>query len=212
MTTPVNEVRISTGLTGKLVGIDALSVSCFNSVCDTYSANPKSVCFRCYGRNYESFRPAVRKRYEINLSILERELTDEEVDGIARQIKPRWNETRNRPNPFRLNSFGEIQNFHHVQNYFRIARARPDVQFALWTKRTEAFWFAGIPDNLVLVYSAPYVDVIPATPGFFHHTFVVFSKPESIPSYMVVCRGKTCADCQSCYSRSTSHFIGEVLK
>lgn len=208
-------LKVSTGLTGKLKSINALSVSSFNPVCDDRVdlATPASVCGHCYARRYERIRPSVRKVYEENLEILSRWLLQsKDIPEITPRVYG------GRQMPFRFNAFGEVVNETHWRNLVEICKFYPWITFGLWSKNLKFEWIARTPklENMILVYSSPVIGqpVNFGEPNPFDHVFTVYPKGAKIPDDAFPC-GNSCRDCLVCYMPSDNlvpYHVAEILK
>ena len=198
---------ISTGLTGKLKGIDALSVSAYNPVCDKLALDPTLVCHQCYARQYESFRPIVHAAYEDNTELLTGSfLADAELPTINAPV-------------FRFHAFGEIINTTHYVNLRRIAGRNPETTFALWSKRDIASWGYQRKPNLIHVTSSPVIGqrrtdstIAPIDAPFYDYEFTVYRTMADVPDDAFLCHGKTCLDCMHCYQKGNTYHVAELLK
>lgn len=145
----VTGLHVSTGLTGKMQGIKCITTAC--------TANPNcielhqcgGVCEHCYAFRYLNMRPNVRKCYEKNTKTLSDSLID--VTFLPTFM----------PNEFvRFESFGDLVNFTHIENYILIAFKNPKANFVLFTKQRNllerffTLYDVKKPSNLSIVSSA----------------------------------------------------------
>lgn len=186
-------ITISRQHRGKMEGIHAINTSSLsNPFCNRMAKAQGTVCEKCYARQAMSYRPILRRIYQDNGDLLSsRKLSIREIPIIEDRI-------------FRFHSFGELLNDVHYENLWTIAAYNPQTMFALWTKRPELTFKA--PDNMVLIYSNPYVDGEPLIPEYFDKCFTVITDESKVN-----CRGR-CIDCRMCYSRKTHGFIYTLIK
>lgn len=206
-------VKIST-MTGKLKGVPSVNTSPLdNSFCERMSKAKGSICSKCYSRRMVSgIRKNCRNGWRNNGEILStRILSDAEIRVLRLDEKAPHGIVR-------FSAHGELINVIHCKNLLQIARAYPELTFALWTKRLdvvhECLHEISKPGNLVIIYSNPAVDaVIPVTGIQVRYPFVdkVFNVI-SQDSDAVNCGARSCATCQLCYSKSTTSVIIEKLK
>ena len=124
---------------------------------------------------------------------------------------------------YRFESFGDIINATHLENYVRIAERNPYTVFALWTKNIwildEVFNKKCIkkPDNMRIVVSSPLLnkplELDRQKYWMVDHIFTVFDK-ECIKSHNIVinCGSRSCLGCQICYHNDTEFYVNEKLK
>lgn len=145
----ITGLHVSTGLTGKMQGIKCITTAC--------TANPNcvelhqcgGVCEHCYAFRYLSLHPNVRKCYERNTKALSDGLIDV-------TFLPTFS-----PHEFvRFESFGDLVDFTHVENYLLIAFKNPNTNFVLFTKQRNllerffTLYDVKKPSNLSIVSSA----------------------------------------------------------
>lgn len=145
----ITGLHVSTGLTGKMQGIKCITTAC--------TANPNcvelhrggGVCEHCYAFKYLRMRQNVRKCYERNTKTLSDSLIDV-------TFLPTFT-----PHEFvRFESFGDLVNFAHIENYLLIAFKNPKSNFVLFTKQRNllerffTLYDVKKPSNLSIVSSA----------------------------------------------------------
>lgn len=202
-------------MTGKLKGVPAINTSPLdNPFCERMSQAAGSICSFCYSRKMVAgIRRNCRKGWRSNGEILStRLLSDEEIRALRLDEKA----------PFgivRFSAHGELINQVHCRNLIAIARAYPELTFALWTKRLdvvhECLHEISKPVNLVIIYSNPAVDaVIPVTGIQVRYPFVdkVFNVVAKGSDADVNCGARSCATCKLCYNKDTTSEIIEKLK
>jgi hypothetical protein len=203
-------------MTGKLKGIPAINTSPLdNPFCERMSQAAGSICSKCYSRRMVSgIRKNCRTGWKTNGEELSsRLLTVSEIKALRLDEKAPYGIVR-------FSAHGELINYKHAYNLIKIAQLYPALTFGLWTKRldvlSEVFVEAEIekPDNLVVIYSSPFVDkdcsiiAIQAVYPFVDKVFSVMSKDNGD----VNCGARSCALCQLCYSKSTTPVVIEKLK
>ena len=183
-------------MTGKLAGITGINTSSLdNEFCQAMSQRKGNVvCKYCYAnRNLSTFRKNCREAWKNNGKTLSSGILDEEhLPKIKTPI-------------VRFNGYGELINKTHLLNIFNICRVNPDVQFTLWTKRFRLVqkYLDQKPDNLILIYSNPYLDKPSILPKGFDKTFNV--KTENCTA-RINCSG-ACRDCMICYRASNKTVV-----
>ena len=121
---------------------------------------------------------------------------------------------------FRFESFSDLQNLNHLQNLYRIARANPKTQFALWTKNLKLIQEEKCPKNVNIILSSPFlndtsigqimIDRVKAKTGCKH--VKVFSVYDEEHIQNQNCE-KHCITCLKCYrAKDKNQFIVEHLK
>lgn len=197
--------------TGKMAGVNSISTSVLlNARCAKNAAIPGSICAHCYAMRYAGFRPALRRKLEMNTLLYARYVVPVEWLPVINDLI------------FRFESFGDLNNAIQVENYFNIARKNSAVTFAQWTKNPDyiaAAIAAGNekPENVIVVYSSILKNVcnndITARYPFIDKIFTVYS-----PAYIAAnnidinCGARSCLGCQRCYNKNTEMYISEKLK
>ena len=197
---------------GKMNGIKSISTSCAtNPHCIKRQKDGCSVCSKCYANTYLKMRKGLKEHIEENSIILSQTVLD------GREI-PVMNDL-----VYRFESFGDIINATHLENYVRIAERNPYTVFALWTKNIwildEVFNKKGIkkPGNMRIVVSSPLLnkplELDREKYLMVDHIFTVFDK-ECIKSHNIVinCGARSCLGCQICYHNDTEFYVNEKLK
>lgn len=99
----------------------------------------------------------------------------------------------------RLESFGDLGSVTAARNAIRMARHNPSVRFALWTKNPGLLYHAivaegGKPENLVTVYSSPFIGETETLPekymACFDHRFTVYREKQT--SEKLNCGARSC--------------------
>ena len=123
-------------------------------------------------------------------------------------------------NAFRLDSFGDIINDIHYENYMNIINKNPQTNFALWTKRVNIAhkWLDKYskPSNLILIYSNFHINN-PLTeldlPKKFNKIFSAFEPKFVEENEVEINCGKFCIDCMKCYEpEDDTIFMNEFVK
>ena len=117
----VTGLKISDHMTGKMEGIKCITSACtVNDHCKSLHTN--GICKHCYAFRYLNLRPNVRKCYERNSKVLSNEMDVSFMPSF-------------RHGDFvRLESFGDLINRNHIENYLLICFKNPHTNFALFTK------------------------------------------------------------------------------
>lgn len=144
----ITGLHVSTGLTGKMQGIKCITTACTTNPNCVELHQCGGVCEHCYAFKYLSMRPNVRKCYERNTRVLS--------NGLDVTFLPTFTH-----NEFvRFESFGDLVDFSHIENYLLIAFKNPKVNFALFTKQRNllerffTLYDVKKPSNLSIVSSA----------------------------------------------------------
>lgn len=206
-------LSVSQGLTGKMSGIPAVTSSMLcNESCQSFMNIKGSVCEKCYTKKYLSARPNSEKCYRENTDLLSSSL-------IPIKQLPFINAAL-----CRLESFGDITNTTHLQNYINLIRKNNHCMFSLFTKNyTVVFDFFKEhkqPRNLSLVISSlmlntPFdITTISQLPLTNVKIFTVYTKKHADKNGITVTCGKNrCIDCQRCYKRNKAPiYVSELLK
>lgn len=145
----ITGLHVSTGLTGKMQDIKCITTACTTNPNCVELHQCGGVCEHCYAFRYLNMRPNVRKCYERNTSVLSNDLLD--VTFLPSFM----------PNDFvRFESFGDLVDFTHIENYLLIAFKNPSTKFALFTKQRNllerffTLYDVKKPSNLSIVSSA----------------------------------------------------------
>ena len=206
-------LSISQGLTGKMSGMPAITSSMLcNEHCQKLSLITGSVCEKCYTLKYLQSRPSVDKCYRENTELLTKSV-------IPVHQLPFINAAM-----CRLESFGDIINATHLQNYINLVKKNNHCVFSLFTKNyTVVFNYFKThkqPKNLSIVISSlllnqPFdVNCLNETNITNVKIFTVYTKAYAKGNGVVINCGKNrCIDCRRCYkSNKTPIYISEILK
>ena len=205
-------LSVSQGLTGKMTGMPAITSSMLcNEHCQKLSNIIGTVCEKCYTMKYLKSRPAVEKCYAENTELLTSSV-------IPIKQLPFINATM-----CRLETFGDIVNATHLQNYINLIKKNNHCMFALFTKNyTVVFDYFKThkqPKNLSLVISSLLLDEpfgLEFLPEYLTNVkiFTVYSKPFAKGNNVTINCGKNrCVDCRRCYTKNKNPiFISELLK
>lgn len=197
---------------GKMAGIPSIGTSCaHNPWCIKRRENGESVCSHCYADTYLKMRRSLKERLADNAAILTTRLL------VGREI-PVTNSL-----VFRFESFGDLYNAIHLENYVLICERNPYTKFGLWTKNIwildEVFNKKGIkkPDNMSIVVSSPMLnkemEIDRARYWFVDHVFTVYDKHYIEEHHVNInCGARDCLGCQRCYHKDTEFVINEKLK
>lgn len=205
-------LSVSQGLTGKMTGMPAITSSMLcNEHCQKLSNIIGTVCEKCYTMKYLKSRPAVEKCYAENTELLTSSV-------IPIKQLPFINATM-----CRLETFGDIVNATHLQNYINLIKKNNHCMFSLFTKNyTVVFDYFKThkqPKNLSLVISSLLLDEpfgLEFLPEYLTNVkiFTVYSKPFAKGNNITINCGKNrCVDCRRCYTKNKNPiFISEILK
>jgi len=194
-------MRISK-MSGKLEGLRSINTNPLtNNFCKAMSKNKMFICSKCYSiRMLSTYRKTCVNAFEENSKILSKPLKEIPV------INDKY---------FRFSSHGELINMTHLENYLKIARANPNTIFTLWTKRKDLIrrYQGEIPENVVMIYSNPYVNKPLPVPDGFDKIFSVFTKEYAEKNNISInCGGKKCLECLICYHKNSDKIINELIK
>jgi len=207
-----NGILWETVHSGKMSGIASIGTSCAsNPHCIERRKNGESVCSKCYASTYMKMRESLKKHLEENAEILTtRYLTDREIPFINANV-------------YRFESFGDLHNDIHLENYIAICKMNPFTRFALYTKN---IWILDSvfnskcikkPSNLSIVVSSPLLNTVLDLDReqywFVDHVFTVHTKEDIKANNIEInCGAKNCLGCQICYNTNTEYFVREKLK
>lgn len=210
----VNNAKETVGLhftikhTGKMEGMQSLSTSCLcNTYCKSRSADVKTVCKHCYAQRqmymYKNLEKCLRKNTEL---LNNRILNDEEIPLINAAY-------------FRFESFGDLNSWIQVANYFNMCNKNKNVHFALWTKNPWIIHEAiskgyKKPNNLQIILSSVILNVQAETKyDFIDKIFTVYDKDYIKENDIVInCGSKSCLACHQCYVKNNVRYVNEKLK
>lgn len=197
---------------GKLLGINSIGTSCHgNPHCQKRRENGCSVCSHCYADTYMKMRKSLKEHLEDNAKILTTRLLEGRDIPVTNDFI------------FRFESFGDLYNDMHLENYIRICNANELTMFALWTKNTwildSVFNAKGIkkPSNLSIVVSSPntneQLELDREKFWFVDHVFTVYDKKFIKENNIDInCGANSCLRCRLCYNTDTEFYIREQLK
>lgn len=201
-----------TNHSGKMKGINSIGTTCAtNPHCIKRMENNESVCSKCYASTYMKMRKALKEHLEDNARILTTELLEgREIPVTNSQI-------------YRFESFGDLHNATHLENYVRICERNSYTKFGLWTKNMwildEVFNEKGIekPENLSIVVSSPMLNGVMEFDRnkywMIDHVFTVYDKKFIEENDIEInCGSRDCLGCQQCYHTDTEFYIKEKLK
>ena len=198
----MNQIHIST-MSGKLKGIKAINTNTLtNKFCVSMHKSKKDnvICKKCYSYYMlQTFRKNCTEKFEYNSNLLSTKIIRfENIPYINDKI-------------FRFHGHGELINNTHLINLINVVNKNYDTIFTLWTKRLNIInhYFKNNkkPDNLILIYSNPFIDTICKLPKHFDKTFNNVSKDsKSINCF------QNCIDCRLCYTHNKTSVIIEKVK
>ena len=210
---PCKLLSVSHGLKGKMEGMPAITSSMLcNETCAKLRATPGTVCEKCYTLKYLQSRPSVEKCYRENTELLTKSI-------IPIHQLPFINAAM-----CRLESFGDIVNATHLQNYINLIKKNNHCVFSLFTKNyTVVFNYFKThkqPKNLSIVISSlllntPFdINALTQINLTNIKIFTVYTKAYVRENSIVINCGKNrCIDCRRCYKlNKTPIYIAELLK
>ena len=210
---PCKLLSVSQGLTGKMAGMSAITSSMLcNEHCQKLSKITGSVCEKCYTKKYLSCRPSVEKCYEDNTKLLTESI-------IPMKQLPFVNAAM-----CRLETFGDIVNATHLQNYINLIKKNNHCMFSLFTKNyTVVFNYFKEhkqPKNLSIVISSlllnePFnISKIKDLELANLKIFTVYTKAYANKNGVIInCGRNRCIDCRRCYTKNkTPIYVSELLK
>ena len=210
-------IELTTDHTGKMLGMQSLSTSCRkNPGCIRNSKIPGSICEKCYAQTMLTMYKDLDAKLDRNTEALTKKVIDwDDLPIINCQI-------------FRFESFGDIHNEVHLQNYINIAKKNPGCMFTLWTKNYQTaynyFKENECPDNFTLIISSLFInkqqDLEPFKKlGRFRKgqlkVFTVYSYDyirDHYDTLNINCGSRLCMGCQLCYRKNEVEEINEILK
>lgn len=205
-------LSVSQGLTGKMTGMPAITTSMLcNAHCQKLSNIIGTVCEKCYTMKYLKSRPAVEKCYAENTDLLTTSI-------IPIKQLPFINAAM-----CRLETFGDIVNTTHLQNYVNLIKKNNHCMFSLFTKNyTVVFDYFKThkqPKNLSIVISSLIINEpfeLEFIPDYLTNVkiFTVYSKPFAKGNNVAINCGKNrCVDCRRCYTKNKNPiYVSEILK
>lgn len=212
--TSVGTVSVSTQMTGKMQGVEAISTSpLLNPFCQASCKLKGAICKHCFAQRAIKMYKGLKASLERNFAILTVHLLNKN-DAMC----IRFNSVIGR-----IEAFGDVANVKHARNYIRIVRANKNVRFAVWTKNPgiwdKAIEIEGKPRNLSMVLSSRYENTIAKDYEKFSwvdYVFTVYTKEylEEHSEITINCGAKKCMACQQCYRRHKDgvRFINELRK
>ena len=207
-------VRVSTGLSGKMLSLFAIStISLVNQFCLSRMKNDKLVCSKCYVS--ESLRIDGILQYTQNMFILtkgllpislipvldiefakrkiERELRKNQKSGKISITDSEIADIISKNPLCRFESMGDLACTVQARNYLSIARMNNGFDFALWTKNPAVLAYAidtdSKPVNLATVWSMSRVNLMDTTnkyDKYFDHKFIVVDNDKTRDDYLAM--------------------------
>lgn len=185
---------------GKMTNIRSLSVSSSSKFCEKMQKKKGYICQYCYAKRFEAFRPDTKAKLLRNLKALSSETI----------LLPKLNDRF-----FRFNSFGELQNKRHLDNYVQMARKNKGTVFTLWTKRSRLimsyFMANDKPKNLIVVYSSLKINRREEIPFGCDKVFTVYEREFAEKNKIKINCEARCFECLKCYSKKGPRYINEIL-
>ncbi len=202
----VSPVHISDSMSGKMAGVPSISTSCLdNPICRARMQINGSVCKKCFAAATLKRYTAAGRAMSANYALLTGRLLDADEMPIFGNVAI-----------VRIESFGDVANVTQARNYVRIIKANPAVTFAWWTKNPGIVAAAfkvegGKPDNVVMIESSPFLNVVKPLSAGMDKTFTVYDKIAAA-NVEINCGARSCAGCRRCYSKATGATVSELLK
>ena len=206
-------LTVSQGLTGKMANMPAVTSSMLcNENCQRLTQIKGSVCEKCYTKKYLKARPSVSARYKENSELLSSSI-------IPKNQLPFINAAY-----CRLETFGDIINATHLQNYINLVKKNNHCTFSLFTKNyTVIFNYFKThkqPKNLSIVISSlllnqPFdISILTGTNLTNVKIFTVYTNTYAKSNGVIINCGKNrCIDCRRCYTKNkTPIYVSELLK
>lgn len=209
----------------KMEGFNSCSTSCKdNAGCAARAKIPGSICEKCFAQQQLARYGSLEDSATRNSAILRRVVIAPAVWAeVKRFDKAGPNATAT--GAFRFESFGDLDNsaagVTQAVNYIMIAKAFPNVHFAIWTKAprilAKAFELVGKPANLRAVLSSLYENRVDAIPEGLHKWFdgrftVWASKAAATAAGVEINCAKHCSTCMKCYTGEGWQEIHELEK
>ena len=206
-------LHISQNLTGKMTGMPAITSSMLcNDNCTNLKKINNSICKKCYTEKYLKYRPFIEKCYEQNTKLLSESI-------IPIHQLPFINAAM-----CRFETFGDITNPTHLQNFINIAKKNKHCTFTLFTKNYSIIinYFKNHkqPNNLLIVISSlllnkPFdINKLSNTNIKNIKIFTVYTKQYATQNNIIInCGNNRCIDCKRCYQKNKNPiYISEILK
>ena len=212
VTKPCNLLSVTTRMTGKMIGMTAISSSMLNNPnCAILAKIKGTVCQKCYSKTALSYRQKANNCYTQNGEILSQSI-------IPKNQLPFINATF-----ARLETHGDLINTTHLQNFINLCKKNPQCFFVLWSKQYQIildyFKENKPPKNFRLVVSSLMLNKQINLKRFKElgldcKVFTVYDKKCTKECNIKInCGGKNCIDCQLCYNKnSKTKEIKELLK
>lgn len=207
-----NGVLWETNHQGKMKGIKSIGTSCANNPhCIARRQNGESVCSKCYAMTYMKMRKSLQEHLEDNAKILANTLLEGREVPVTNELI------------YRFESFGDLYNDTHLQNYVEIAKKNEHTIFGLWTKNLwildEVFNKKEIekPQNVSIVASSPLMnkpmELDRKKYWMVDHVFTVYDKKFiKCNNVDINCGARSCLGCKKCYIDKDTFYINEMLK
>lgn len=197
---------------GKMKGINSIGTSCAdNPYCIKRRQDGLSVCSKCYAETYMKMRKALKEHLSDNAKVLTSTLLEGRELPVTNDLI------------FRFESFGDLHNALHLQNYVNIVNRNPYTRFALWTKN---IWFLldvfgsdrdSKPKNMKIIVSSPLLnkqlELDREVYWMVDHVFTVYDKKYIASNNIDInCGARSCLSCRKCYEDCDVFYINEQLK
>ena len=195
----------------KLDGFYSLNTSTLNnSFCKKMFSSELEdlICVDCYAKTLEKRYFKKTDKLDINARILSGSIL-------------LWDHVPFYPllSVLRIHSLGELINDVHFINVILIAKKNSHCTVSIWTKRPDIVRRVlksgyAKPDNLILIYSNPRVnmDVEIKPPEFFDKVFNNYTADFAEKNDIDLNCHRTCKDCMICYRHNNIEQIRELVK
>ena len=190
---------------GKMSGMISLSTSTRDNPFCQAMQKTDAICRKCFAKNCERFYGD--KSMPLEERVVQSWKKNGEILSTEKNVSLLVNASY-----FRFHSFGELINKQHADNFFSIARQNPDTTFTLWTKRPNLVDVVKKPNNMILIYSSPEVNVVSELPDGFDKVFTVFGYKFVEENNIQINCENHCLSCRKCYTHNDIIHIYEKMK
>ena len=196
-------IHFTTRHNGKMEEMISLSTSVLNNpYCQARQKIKGSICEKCYSENMHNMYSDLAR------------CTARNTEVLTSHVIPvnEWPIVNN--SVFRLEAFGDLNNYIQVINYFNFCRRNPNTTFSLWTKNP---WLISEalkcdekkPRNLIIILSSIFINKKASEAYVKKYPFIdkVFTVYDN--GTKSNCAGLNCNACRRCYSKRTTNDIRE---
>lgn len=201
-------------MSGKLEGYYSVSTSVLiNKICQARARVEGSICQKCYAASTAERYHELALCLETNHIVLNTWLIPE--NEWEKLVWPTTN------GDARIEAFGDVETVACAQNYLRIIKTHPWINFGVWTKNSKLWYEAmrlegGKPKNMKFIVSSTHINTPEILEDweweYVDHVFTVYTKEYAEARGIVInCGGAKCVTCRNCYKCGVKH-INELLK